>query len=266
MTTSYPLAVTSVRSAEPVAAQIPPIQPMITHVGSWRYQAESSQRSVFIVAVLTSIALHAFLLFGIRPDRNKSSAATAEPVTIIRLTVPDLKELEEPEVVATEETNAPTDLATLVPMQADLPQLARPNDFVQAINFTSLLEKPDFSNVSIAVIPENFRGGKKLAESIGKVFTLADLDRIPEPVLQTVPLYPFILRRDGVEGRVQVEFVVDVDGRVRDATAISSTHSGFVEAAVIAVSKWKFRAGMKEGRKVNTRMAVPVVFTLSDGG
>ena len=267
MITSYPLTLTPPESnrrdgPQPVAAP-----PVVSNPGSWRYQTGFRQRKLIIIAALGSIAVHALVLLGIGPPRKKTVAATAEAVPFIRLAIPDLKEIEEPEVVPTDEVIQPTDLATLVPMQADLPQLARPNDFVQAINFTSLLEKPDFSNVNIAVIPENFRGGRNLAERIGKVFRLADLDRIPEPVLQNVPIYPFNLRRDGVEGNVQVEFIVDTDGRVRDAYAVRSTHSGFEESAVIAVSKWKFRPGMKDGRKVNTRMAVPVVFTLAlEGG
>jgi len=35
------------------------------------------------------------------------------------------------------------------------------------------------------------------------------------------------------------------------------------EAAVEAVSKWRFEAGVKNGRPVNTRMEMPIVFTLS---
>jgi protein TonB len=267
MITSYPLALTPPGSDRRVGTESIATPPTIPNLGSWRYHAGSSQRNLVIIAALSSAAVHALVLYGFGHEQKKSAAAPSEPLAIIRLAIPDLKEIEEPEVVPTDEVIQPTDLATLVPMQADLPQLARPNDFVQAINFTSLLEKPDFSNVNIAVIPENFRGGRKLAESIGKVFSLADLDRIPEPVLQTVPVYPFNLRRDGVEGKVQVEFIVDTDGRVRDAFAVASTNAGFEESAVIAVSKWKFRPGMKEGRKVNTRMAVPVVFTLAiEGG
>jgi hypothetical protein len=30
------------------------------------------------------------------------------------------------------------------------------------------------------------------------------------------------------------------------------------------VSRWKFRAGIKAGRKVNTRMRVPIVFKILD--
>jgi periplasmic protein TonB len=33
-------------------------------------------------------------------------------------------------------------------------------------------------------------------------------------------------------------------------------------AAVAAVSQWKFEAGQKDGRSVNTRLQVPIVFTL----
>jgi hypothetical protein len=37
------------------------------------------------------------------------------------------------------------------------------------------------------------------------------------------------------------------------------------EAAVAAVEQWKFKAGQKGGRDVNTRLQIPIVFTLSDG-
>ncbi|MBL9199098.1 MAG: sigma-70 family RNA polymerase sigma factor, partial [Opitutaceae bacterium] len=36
-------------------------------------------------------------------------------------------------------------------------------------------------------------------------------------------------------------------------------------AAVAAVEQWKFRAGQKGGREVNTQLQIPIVFTVSDG-
>ena len=91
-----------------------------------------------------------------------------------------------------------------------------------------------------------------------------NLDRVPGPVLQPAPLYPGSMRREGIGGTVRVEFVVDVDGRVANTQVVETTHTAFNDAAVSAVSKWKFRPGMKNGRKVNTRMCVPIVFTLAE--
>jgi protein TonB len=60
---------------------------------------------------------------------------------------------------------------------------------------------------------------------------------------------------------VVVEFIVNVEGRVTNAFAYESTHPGFNDAAIKGVEKWKFRAGQKAGRKVNTRMRVPINFS-----
>jgi protein TonB len=231
--------------------------------GSWRYAASHRTRGTVIVAALLSIALHAGVLFGIRPAKTKRVVVKEKPVMALLLSMPKIEELEEPEVLPGDEPK-PTDTATLVPMQADLPQLSRPTEFVQPINFTSLVDKPDLSNLSISVIPDQYRGGRAIAENIGKIFNLSDLDRTPEPVLQQAPIYPMALKREGLSGTVKVQFIVDADGRVLDARAVESSHTGFEEAAVAAVGRWKFRPGVKAGRKVNTRMAVPILFTLEE--
>jgi protein TonB len=59
-----------------------------------------------------------------------------------------------------------------------------------------------------------------------------------------------------------VQFIVSSDGRILDATVVESTDDRFNEPAVKGVYKWKFKPGMKGGRKVNTRMAVPIRFKI----
>ena len=264
MTTGYPAILTSVETARQRArsGSVTPLP--VTTTDSWRYTRNQRSWTLIWGAALISLILHSTLFFGFGRAAKKIAAPKPERVIAIALAIPDLKELEEPEPAPTDETRGATDLATLVPMQADLPQLPRPNDFVQTINFNSLIEKPDFSNMSVTVIPESFRGGRKIAESIGKIFNLDDLDRIPEPLIQPAPRYPVALRRDGISGRVYVQFVVNTDGRVVDAHAVETTHPGFDDAAVAAVARWKFRPGVKSGQKVNTRMAVPIVFAIAD--
>jgi protein TonB len=72
------------------------------------------------------------------------------------------------------------------------------------------------------------------------------------------------MRREAESATVAVEFIVDVNGRVLDPVVSESTNSGFNDAALAGVSRWKFRAGVKAGRKVNTRMRVPIVFKILD--
>ena len=96
------------------------------------------------------------------------------------------------------------------------------------------------------------------------LFDLANLDQIPSPRFQAKPVYPFEMRRAGITGDVLVGFIVDSNGDVREAYAIKSTQREFEAAAIQAVSKWKFRPGKKGGRAVNTRMQVPIVFSITE--
>lgn len=233
--------------------------------GDWKYHTTTTPRLLVATAVLVSAGLHAALILGIGPPRKKAvSTAPTDSEKIIRLAIPDLKDLEEPEPVPNDPNAQPVDLGVIVPMQADVPGLPQPSDFVQQLNFASLLEKPDFSNVNVYVIPEHMRSGSRIAEQIGKIFNLSDLDRVPEPVLQPAPQFPFAMRREANTGTVMVEFIVDVNGAVLDPMVRDSTHHGFDDAALAGVSRWKFKPGFKAGKKVNTRMRVPIIFKFTD--
>ena len=131
----------------------------------------------------------------------------------------------------------------------------------------------------------------------GEVYDISKLDQTPRPKFQARPQYPAELKKAGVGGQVVVDFIVDKDGTVQNAQAVKSSltdKAGAVvkmetftvaaegggstvaatadatklleAAAVEAVSQWKFAAGRKSGRNVNTHMQVPIVFMLSDKG
>jgi len=96
----------------------------------------------------------------------------------------------------------------------------------------------------------------------GPVFDSAQLDVPPRPTFQARPGYPAAFRGKGIGGEALVEFVVDAAGEVRDATAVHTTHPEFATAALEAVAKWKFQAGVKDTRAVNTRLRLPMKFTI----
>jgi len=232
---------------------------------SLRCPPTASTHSSLVVAAAVSASLHLALVFGVRRAELPPVAAMPSEAIAVMLAPPLVKELEEENEPARDSGDEPApDLALPVPMQADVPSIPRPDDFVQALDFSSLLEKPDLSDARISVIPDNIRRGLELRSRIGAVFSIAELDRHPEPVVQVAPVFPFNLKRDSIEGRVVVEFVVDTEGRVLGAMAMQSTHPGFEEAAVAGVGRWKFRPGQKNGRPVNTRMRVPILFRLTE--
>lgn len=91
-------------------------------------------------------------------------------------------------------------------------------------------------------------------------------DRPPRPVKQSAPVFPYNMRLAGLVGEVVVEFIVDIKGHVAEAHVVRSNNPGFERAAIDAVLKWEFEPGMKNGRAVNTRIQLPVVFSLDGGG
>ncbi len=216
-----------------------------------------------VASLAVSLGLHAGVLFGLS-GRQKVVRVREKPVIALTFAVPQLKELEELERAPSEDAVNKPDLGSPAPMLVDLPQIPKANDFVQQLDFSSLVERPDLSPEKLWTVPENIRRGGKPGAGLGNVFNLSDLDRIPVPVMQPAPLYPNSMKRDGVTAKVVVDFVVDVQGRVVNPTVFDSTHLGFELAAMVGVQKWRFRPGVRAGQKVNTRMRVPIVFTIAD--
>ena len=94
-----------------------------------------------------------------------------------------------------------------------------------------------------------------------------DQVKIPPRVKkQSRPEYPYAMRRANIEGQVLVAFVVDVEGRTRDIYPLKSNNPLFEEAALNAVAKWTFDPAQVDGRLVNTRMRVPIIFNIIGGG
>jgi protein TonB len=187
--------------------------------------------------------------------RPPPAVRKAQEPTIALIEMPKI-EPDEPDVPDdSDQLKAPTDFAP--PMQVDVPSIVTDTSFVQK------LEPPPPDKLatggSAITIPQNtgsWRAG------IGQIFDISKLDQIPVIVVQQKPAYPFEMRRAGVSGTVTVDFIVDTEGNVRQAAAISSSQTDFEQAAVQAVSKWRFRPGKKAGHAVNTHMQVPIAFSL----
>ena len=88
------------------------------------------------------------------------------------------------------------------------------------------------------------------------------LDNAPRMRVQLPPKYPYEAKRDALEGEVVVEFGVDESGRVFDPHVVSSTNAIFEDPTLVAVGKWRFEPGRRDGKAVSFRMMVPVEFHL----
>jgi TonB family protein len=78
------------------------------------------------------------------------------------------------------------------------------------------------------------------------------------------PVYPFTARGRRLEGWVDVEFTVSEAGKVKDvAVRAASTPGVFEDAAVKAVSQWRYRPILRDARPAPVRTQIRIRFTLS---
>lgn len=179
------------------------------------------------------------------------------------MSMPDLKEEEDQKVEELTDTPEDQTPAVSVPSLADVPSTVAVSTFVQPLQVQPNIAE-SLNAAKVAKIPVSATRGNGKGLNIGKVFEISQLDRAPSPITQPAPVFPYALRSQVSEGKVVLEFIVDSNGDVVAPEVTSSSHHGFDEAAIVAVLKWKFRPGMKAGRKVNTRVRLPITFTVSE--
>lgn len=253
------LATLEPRSAAP--ARSTPRKSARSHAGDWRYPSTPRTRWGFVFAIIFSVTLHGMMIIGYDARPPKPAVVTVKE-EIIQMEMPPIPP-EEPEEMfeeLTEMSEAPT---VAVPQLAEVPSLVALNDFQQIVDLrpATTIDPNALRQMTIPVNVGRGSGGAGMAN----VFNLSDLDRVPEAISQTAPNYPFDAKRQGIsEARVVVEFIVDSEGRVSDPRVHDTTNELFNQAAIQGVMKWKFRPGTKGGRKVATRMRVPVLFSLTD--
>jgi protein TonB len=227
--------------------------------GDWKYEtAGKLARLPLAAAIAVSLGLHTIFLFGFNTQPVKVRVVQKEDVELIQMSMPPLEEEKNEKVEElTEAADEPPTVA--VPQLADLPTSVTVSTFVQPLQYTQDVTA-NLANAKVSQIPVNIgRGGKGLA-NMGTIFEISQLDRAPTPIMQPAPVFPYALKQSVDEARVVVEFIVDSNGDVVGPFVVNTTHPGFNEAAVSGVAKWKFKPGMKAGKRVNTRVRAPVNF------
>lgn len=78
------------------------------------------------------------------------------------------------------------------------------------------------------------------------------------------PAFPSIAKTAGIEGTVMITAIIDEEGYVEEAQVVRAPNPdlGFSEAALAAVTTWRYRPGEMHERRVAVRLTVWVEFTL----
>lgn len=184
----------------------------------------------------------------IKPDRTLPPAETGWLV------------IEAPVVV--EQTTVIPKPAVRVPV-IDLSQVSASEIPIQHDTFSlPSLENPVYTDVISALTPA--------PEPVTDTFLI--VEKVPQPVggyqdlysfLAKAVRYPVQAKRNGTEGKVFVEFIIDKSGNVSNVRVVKGIGSGCdAEAArVIALTQWE--PGKQRGVPVTVKMVLPIVFRLS---
>lgn len=90
-------------------------------------------------------------------------------------------------------------------------------------------------------------------------------DALPVSSFSPEPEYPPALRNRRIEGLVKLRVHVGADGRVLRASIYrTSGYSGFDQAALAVIDRWRFEPARRAGIAVEMEIAVPVRFVIDD--
>lgn len=232
------------------------------------------KRIDIIIGVLVSAGLHGGVLgSGYLMDATKkhgaNQAGDEQQIVAAAIDFKPEEEAEKPKEEETTEEDKPDTDVSDSDSSADLSaaSLPEPMNTVGVSDITTVIKPappvaPKEGSTTWAPPAKTTR-----APDSGKFKEFVDfnkLDKKPVARSQTPPRYPFELKRQGISGECTVQFFVDENGVVSDPVVISASHQEFGKPCLDAVAQWRFSPGMKNGRKVATRMQQAFPFKLSN--
>ncbi len=94
------------------------------------------------------------------------------------------------------------------------------------------------------------------------IYDVAVVDKAPKPILRNPPVYPSSAKRLGLEGWVDIEFVVDELGAIATVDVVDSSSRRFHDSAISAVYGWRFEPAVKDQHVVAVLCRQKLKFSL----
>lgn len=172
---------------------------------------------------------------------------------------------------AREEKGAATPLANQIHVEASpsiaiaAPAMVKPSESVSSISTSinapirqqSARVKGDNPGSNPSVPPSQHNGS-------GQVMTLGEAGS-PRFIHKESPIYPFLARKLGKEGKVVLRLALNDQGQLQRIDTVESSGFGFAEAASAAIRKSTFTPAMSNGRSISSQVLVPIRFILNEG-
>lgn len=115
------------------------------------------------------------------------------------------------------------------------------------------------------------RLGIILSFAVCGVFAQGPSDQKPPEVVRVVPaklvhrvspIYPDEAKTAGIYGQVRLNVIIGKDGKVKNMTLLNG-HPALAKAAMKAVSKWRYKPALLNGKPMEVPTEVTLDFALS---
>jgi periplasmic protein TonB len=150
---------------------------------------------------------------------------------------------------------------TPVPLAQDLPALTELAEDTSACVGCALSTSGGPSGSGEAEAADGPGTGTATGTGSGEPFRIGGHLSAPAKIRHVDPAYPELAKRAGVQGKVEVECLIDADGRVTRARVVRGP-ALLDAAAVAAVEQWRYRPTLLNGVAVPVLMTVTVYFHL----
>jgi TonB family protein len=235
---------------------------LMTEARTWR--THTWKRNAAIATVITA-AVAAWTVvrppLSVAPTSDRTTAAVLQTDIEIPATKPETEVTKPPAAPA-----VPPDSSRPAASATDLPQLgvarapahiaSRPNSQAEVVPLPAVRPSVSLTRITGAS-PDEPAIGPGPPQS-----TAADVVIAPVRVRTVTATYPTVARAAQLEGDVLVEAVVDVDGKVRDATIVKSVHRLLDDAAKAAVLKYEYLPAQRNGIAEPATVRIVVSFRM----
>jgi protein TonB len=210
---------------------------------------------------VVSLFLHVALIFGAVKATQGAAEAIREiavDTTMVFLKPPEAPPPPPQDVIVS--ANPPPQGFQLVAPPENIPTEIPP------VNLNERFDPKDFTGKGVeGGIGTGVVGGTGPVLD-GQVFLAAEVDETPqvENAAACQPKYPPVMQSAGIPGKVVMQFVVNVDGRVDQGTfkVVNSTHKAFEDPAREAMYKCAFKPGKSRGQPVRVLVQQSLAFKL----
>jgi protein TonB len=145
------------------------------------------------------------------------------------------------------------------------PEASRPQPLEPQLHLPFELNPRLPSGPGSLELPPLMRAPVGLTSGVGVLggVSMGDLDAPLTPLTRMPPLYPMRAKRKGIEGWVEVKFLVDTAGTVEAVTILDAQPAEIFDRSVRrCLAGWRFKPGTVEGMAVKTWVTTTIRFEL----